>query len=235
MTSFTLKVIALISMFFDHVGYFIYNGMHSAFNYVGRFAFPIFAYQISEGYTHTHNLKKYFSRLFVFALISQIPFTLFYFGVIKQLPISEFWPAILTDFRLNIFFTLFLGLLCIFIFDKLKSKILGLACVATICFLGNYINVDYGYWGILLIFMFYTFKNNKALMAIMYAVMCFIKYANIFVQYNFYYIHVISCVSTFLAIIPILLYNGKLGPKTKKLLYIFYPTHLLLIYFATLI
>ena len=68
MTSFALKVLACISMFLDHVGYVIFGRM-SFLNYIGRLAFPIFAYQISEGYSHTKNLKKYFLRLFVFAIV----------------------------------------------------------------------------------------------------------------------------------------------------------------------
>ena len=76
MTSFVLKLIALITMFIDHSGYII-MGSFSYFNYIGRIAFPIFAFQISEGFSHTHNLKKYFIRLGAFALISQIPFSLF--------------------------------------------------------------------------------------------------------------------------------------------------------------
>ena len=76
MSSFILKMIAIVSMFIDHLGYAIFSKF-SYFNYIGRLAFPIFAFQISEGYTHTKNLKRYFFRLFLFALISQVPFMLF--------------------------------------------------------------------------------------------------------------------------------------------------------------
>ena len=76
MTSFVLKIIALISMFCDHFGDAFVK--HFSFlNLIGRIAFPIFAFQISEGFSHTHNLKNYFIRLGAFALISQIPFSLF--------------------------------------------------------------------------------------------------------------------------------------------------------------
>ena len=77
MSAFVLKIIAIITMFIDHIGYIFSNGKISYFNYIGRLAFPIFAFQISEGYLHTKNLKKYFLRLFLFALISQIPFMLY--------------------------------------------------------------------------------------------------------------------------------------------------------------
>ena len=105
MTSFVLKIIALITMFIDHLGYAIY-GRFSYLNYIGRIAFPIFAFQISEGFVHTKNIKKYFIRLLVFAIISQFPFMLF---------LSTFSKNI---YELNIFFTLSFGLLAIFIFDK---------------------------------------------------------------------------------------------------------------------
>ena len=72
MSAFVLKIIALISMLCDHSSYLIY-GKFSFLNYIGRLAFPIFAFQISEGYIHTKNLKRYFLRLFLFAIISQAP------------------------------------------------------------------------------------------------------------------------------------------------------------------
>ena len=107
MSAFVLKIIAIISMTFDHMSYLIF-GEFSFMNYIGRIAFPIFAYQITEGYIHTHNLKKYFFRLFIFALISQIPFMLF--------------SSLLSDeISLNIFFTLLLGLGAITIYDALNK------------------------------------------------------------------------------------------------------------------
>ena len=59
MSSFVLKIIAIITMFCDHLGDAIYKRI-SPFNYIGRIAFPIFAFQISEGFLHTKNLKNYF-------------------------------------------------------------------------------------------------------------------------------------------------------------------------------
>ena len=57
MNSFVLKLIACITMFIDHIGYVVFNGESSFFNYIGRLSFPIFAFQISEGYLHTRNIK----------------------------------------------------------------------------------------------------------------------------------------------------------------------------------
>ena len=105
MTSFILKIIGVITMLFDHVGDAII-GKFSFCNLIGRIAFPIFAFQAVQGYIYTKDLKKHMVKLFIFACISQIPFMLF---------LSTFTEEILT---LNIFFTLFLGLLALFVYDK---------------------------------------------------------------------------------------------------------------------
>ena len=146
MSSFVLKIIAVITMFIDHLGYTIF-GKFSYLNYIGRISFPIFAFQISEGYIHTKNLKKYFLRLFLFAVISQIPFMLFH--------------SIISDtFYLNIFFTLLLGLLSIYIYDKCKYKFIGILSGILLALIAQFSNCDYGAYGVAIILIFYIFKNN---------------------------------------------------------------------------
>lgn len=222
MTSFILKIIAVISMCFDHIGYFITCGKLSVANYIGRLAFPIFAFQISEGYIHTSNIKKYFWRLFLFAIISQIPFNLFQ----TTLGISH---------TLNIFFTLFLGLAAICAYDKIPNKLCGLI-VSSICiYLGHLLNVDYGYWGVLVVFTFYLLKHNKIFMTLGFLALVLLKYIPILLKTSFNPIYIYLAIFTFLAIIPILLYNGKQGLKTKYLLYIFYPFHLFVLAIANFI
>ncbi len=233
MTSFILKIIAIISMAIDHIGiaYFKYT---TSMNVIGRIAFPIFAFQISEGYTHTKNLKKYFFRLFLFALISQIPFFLFE-------------SLFMEDYSLNIFFTLFFGLLCIFIYDKIcnsshhisKKKwldislkyILAFTVIFFIGILAQVCNFDYGFFGIAIIFLFYFFRNHKVLMAISFILACIINYLPNIIKYP-QYIGIYSqlCLFTILPIIFICMYNKKQGKKIKYFLYAFYPIHLLLIY-----
>ena len=63
MSVFVLKLIGIISMLFDHTGYIIYKNF-SFMNYIGRFAFPIFAFLITEGFIHTRDVKKYFYDYF---------------------------------------------------------------------------------------------------------------------------------------------------------------------------
>lgn len=221
MSSFVLKMIAIISMFIDHIGYVIFNTF-SYFNYIGRIAFPIFAFQISEGYIHTKNLKKYFLRLLLFAIISQIPFMLFH-------------ELISIDFNLNIFFTLLLGLISIFIYDKLKYKSLAILISIFIGLLANYTHCDYGFYGVAIILIFYIFKNNFVNASIFFILATLIKYIIPYIKNGFYYAYLYLFVCTIIPLVFIAAYNGKKGKNTKYLLYLFYPFHLLLIYGINLI
>lgn len=234
MTSFILKIIAMSTMFCDHFGYALLH--HFSFlNYIGRIAFPIFAFQISQGFKYTKNLKKYYIRLVSFALISQIPFSLY---------IHKFLPS--SNSILNIFFTLLLGLLAINVYDyfaKQESKefshkilgipykyILGIMFVLFIAYLGELINVDYGFLGVVAIFSFYLFRNSKLVTAISYIAICACKYGFNILMYGFHIEYIYLMLATMLPIIFILLYNGKQGYKIKYLLYLFYPLHLLALY-----
>jgi len=216
MSSFVLKIIAIITMFIDHVGYAIF-GKFSFFNYIGRIAFPIFAFQISEGYSHTIDLKKYFLRLFIFAIISQVPFMLF-------------GKIISNDFTLNIFFTLLLGLISIYIYDKSKYKLLGIISAILIGFLAEFAHCDYGFYGVAIIFLFYVFKSDVIKSSIAFMLSTTIKYLIPIFKYGFYHVYLYLFICTLLPIVFISLYNGKKGKDTKYLLYLFYPIHLLLIY-----
>lgn len=233
MTSFVLKIIALITMFIDHISYPLYGGS-IVLNSIGRVAFPIFAFQISEGFIHTKNIKKYLLRLGIFAIISQVPFQLFHFKFIDPNTIA-----------LNVFFTLFFGLLSICIFDYIKNcfkkmqnynknlhldLIFGLICTVLIAIVAEFLNTDYGFWGVIVVFMFYFFKENKLAMIISFITLCIIKYGIQIIDYGFSIYYVIFCLCTILPIIFISLYKGKQGKKIKYLLYFFYPAHLLLLY-----
>ena len=56
--SFTLKMIAMLSMLADHIGAVLFPEQ-ILFRVIGRLAFPIFAYTLVEGFFYTHDIKKY--------------------------------------------------------------------------------------------------------------------------------------------------------------------------------
>lgn len=231
MTSFALKIIALISMFLDHISYPLYGG-YSYLNLLGRIAFPIFAFQISEGFIHTKSVKKYALRLGLFAIISQIPFQLFHQKFIDPNSIT-----------LNVFFTLLFGLMAIIIYDYLKKGIgnneknkyhieiiLGLIITCLIGYMAELLKTDYGFWGVIVVFMFYLFKENKLAMIVAYITLCVIKYGYRLITYGYNTPTLLLGIFTTLSIVFISIYKGKQGKKIKYLLYFFYPVHLLLLY-----
>ena len=144
------------------------------------------------------------------------------------------------------FFTLFLGLLSIFLYDYIiklfkkkeitstsffLDKIIGILVVLLIAYIAELLNTDYGFWGVIVTFMFYLFKNDKLAKIISFITLCIIKYGIQIISYGYNLAYVLLCIFTILPIIFICLYNGKQGKKIKYLLYLFYPTHLLLLYF----
>lgn len=108
MTGFILKLIAVITMVLDHIKYAIPITDCFLTKYFGRISFPIFAFLVTEGWIHTRSRKKYFIRMLIFALISQIPFMLFR-------------TLVADKFLLNIMFTFILGILAIMSIDFAKE------------------------------------------------------------------------------------------------------------------
>lgn len=226
-----LKILAMIFMLLDHMWATIIPGNQWMTN-VGRLAFPIFAFLIVEGFIHTSDLKKYAKRLFVFGIISEIPFNLIYTG------------SLIFPFHQNVMFTLLLGLLCINEIDKIKknkdikniikaiSKIFLFLLISIISF------VDYGVTGVLTIIIFYIFRNFKfawfgQLISLVLLYIVFFKGQSIILNiFGLEYFLPIQSIGI-LSLIPIWLYNGQRGKKSKILqygFYAFYPLHMLVIY-----
>ena len=217
MTSFILKLIGIIAMLCDHTGNAVIENA-PYLNYIGRIAFPIFAFQLVVGYTHTKDMKKYLVRLLIFAFISQIPFMLF---------TSTYSEKI----SLNVFFTFLIGIIALLAYDKIKNKLLGFSVVLIISAIAQLLKVDYGAFGILLIFLFYFYKDDKFKILVPYIILCFIKYIPDIIEHPAYYqIYLNLAFFTSLPIILISFYNNKQGPKLKYLFYIFYPLHFIILW-----
>ena len=123
--------------------------------------------------------------------------------------------------------------------NTIKSKSLqpyvytffGLIIVLLIAYIAEILNTDYGFWGVIVVFIFYLFKKDKLAMIITFITLCIIKYGIQILESSFNIPTLLLGVFTTLSIIFISLYNGKQGKKIKYLLYFFYPIHLLLLYF----
>ena len=108
MTTFQIKLVATILMVIDHVGLLFFPQI-LWFRAVGRLAFPLFAWCIANGAYYSKNRETYLKRLFLFALVAQIPFIL-----MSRLVDPSFWG-------LDVLFTLFLGLAAILLMEKSKN------------------------------------------------------------------------------------------------------------------
>lgn len=220
MSGFVLKIIACIAMFIGHVP-FVFPDTAIPCILIGKIAFPIFAFLISEGYIHTRNWKKYLIRLIVLAIISQLPASLLFNPNFSSL-------------YLNIFFTLAFGLVSIRIFDRIKFKPIAVCLVIFVSLIAEMLGCDFGAIGVLMIFCFYIFKKNKNIMVLSQVVLMtalFIQKFNNYTSVNVTIIRYIllQLLFTVLSLPFIIFYNGKRGKNNKNIqlgFYLFYPIHL---------
>ncbi len=230
MTGFMLKVIALVTMVLDHIKYGVPATRCFVTQYFGRISFPLFAFLITEGLVHTKNRKKYITRLFIFALISQIPFMMF--------------RSLVADkFLLNIMFTFLFAIVGIIILEFLENNqklhkffkfIIMTISLILILALSMLIPVDYSWYGIATVWLFYILRDNKIARTIMYIILVMLYYISLNIP-KLDNINLISALFTMLPGIIILFYNGEKGKSFKYFFYVFYPVHMLLIYLISLI
>lgn len=219
MSSTFLKIIACIFMLIDHIGFCLLP-QYSILRIIGRIAFPIFAFQISVGYTHTHDKRKYTLRMLLLALVSQLPYLFF-----RHISGYPEWLA-------NVGFTFFIALICLQVIDlyQQKKNFSILLLLLPLMIAGYLFKVEYSFYGILLVIIFYLFPLQKSeknyFQNIVLLTIFFVYITAIYIV--LFHIDVIQYYSL-IALIPILLYNGKKGANLKYVFYIFYPLHLLIL------
>lgn len=217
-----LKLAALLIMLLDHTAEVLLSqmqfatdaivsiGSHQITLYwicrmIGRLAFPIYCFLLTEGYIHTHNKKKYGLNLLIFALISEIPWDLEHNG--KMFASGQ-----------NVFFTLFLGFLALVCLDRYReNKPKLLISMVSLFAAGMLLNADYGLRGMSVILLMYLLRNHPIPQAVIIS--------GVFQ----------NAWALLAAFIPISMYNGKRGfikgKPAKYLFYAAYPLHILLLYF----
>ena len=216
-----LKVLACLTMLIDHFGSIILSkcawaqrplftfmgkdvGWYRISRDIGRMAFPIFCFLLAEGFLHTHNRLKYGRNLFLFALISEIPWDIWHYQKLFSME------------KQNVFFTLFLGYLGFCAIEYFADKeLLQLGCLLALLSVAYRLKADYGWKGYIFLLIMYCLRYYKAAQAVVGS--CWLVY-----EWK-------ACV----AFIPINLYNGERGfirgKAAKYFFYAYYPLHILVL------
>ena len=235
MSIFWIKIIAMVTMLIDHVGSFAPFEGWEYWRMIGRVSFPLYAFMLAQGFLHTRSRWKYLVRLAVLAVLTQPIYTYCFYGEWLK------WD------ELNILFTLSAGLVAMWLLELGKKAVqkrgkrgawVGLLlCLAAgaVVTAAELAGVDYGWEGVLLILLLYATANFKwacipivTLFAMRYQLQTGVWNEPVYSRSLF----------SVVAILPMLLYNGKPGPKPKSKwgavlykygFYAFYPLHLLVL------
>lgn len=215
MSSFSLRLIALVLMCVDHAGLALFPSV-GAFRCAGRLAFPIFCFLLVQGYGHTRDVRAYGRRLLLAAILSEIPFDLLIFG------------RVACGAEQNALFALLLGLLALTVVQVLGASPLPSAFGVSLLMLAAMAaRVSYGWLGIALCLCFnLTGKLRRTLAS--GAVLLIYTLSLLLSGVALSWVETSLC--ALLALPLLLLYNGKRGPRSPLLTFLFYaayPLHLL--------
>ncbi|NLJ32164.1 MAG: hypothetical protein GX424_11275 [Clostridiales bacterium] len=216
MNRFQLKLFAILTMLTDHVGAVLFP-QYLLFRVIGRLAFPVFVFLIAQGLVYTSNVRAYLGRLFVFALISEVPFDLAFHGTL-------FYPE-----SQNVFFTLFLGLAAIAVLRDCAGRHPAAAFLfaSAMAVLAELLRTDYGWFGVAGIVIFYCFRNDRLTGIVLFSLVLIV----------FSLLTGTLELFALLSGIPLYFYDAaKKGRRSwKYFFYVFYPAHLLLLYLIRMV
>lgn len=212
-----LKIIAITCMVVDHAGkIFLPNNM--LLSIIGRIAFPLFAYCLVVGCLYTRNWKKYILRLSIFAVVSQ-PFYVMAF--------HPTWEGFVENILVaNIFFTLVAGVLTVSaLMDFKKRWWMLIIPIAMEWFIG----LDYGFYGIGFMVIFYLCRNKSWLSCLLIVVWtCLQSLTGDFI--TVFGIGLDKQIFSLFSL-PLIYIHTNIKPKINKyFFYAFYPAHFLIIF-----
>ena len=165
-----LKIIAIVAMIIDHVGYyfqsFLPHPLYTIFRITGRIAMPIFVYSVVQGFFHTKNFKEYLKRISILAIVTQLSISML--GILNIYFVKDY---IVTAYKHgNILFSFSLGLILLyFIHNKIvikkwdfnKNMILKIFYVVLLIAIYIFIPIDYEFQVVLLMVMLYFIEKLR--------------------------------------------------------------------------
>lgn len=139
-----LKLIALVFMLIDHAGKMCFPQVPEM-RMLGRIAFPLYCWCLVVGASYTRSFPKYLLRIALIGALSQ---------PLYMVALNHSWQAF------NIFLTLFLAVLGLWGLREKKWMSHIWAPVAALI-LAHLLNVDYGWKGVLLVFLLWAVRDSK--------------------------------------------------------------------------
>ncbi|MDO4680590.1 MAG: TraX family protein [Aerococcus sp.] len=220
-TGITLKIIAMGTMIIDHLAIVLWSNVTLTMNglwfgdgniplpylvmrLIGRIAFPLFAFLLVEGFWHTRNVWEYAKRLFLMAVISEIPY---------DLALHQTWIDWGSQ---NVFFTLLLALGALWgieYYRDLKPEI-GFLIVMLMGVIAEILHTDYQSFGVGLVVILYVLHERPQLESLWGSLLCLFEG--------------MSVIGSF---ILTSVYNGERGRGNGRVWYWIYPLHLLVFAF----
>ena len=200
-----MQWIAMVTMLIDHIGYvFFPNEM--LWRIIGRVSFPIYAYALVQGHLHTSNKSKYMIRLFIIALVSQIPYQL-----------------ALDPNGINVVGTLVVAVVVLNIVDRDSSKILSAGIILLFGMMMETFPFDYGAYGLLLVLVYRYCSSHQLVGAHLLLNLLFLFSNNWTLQ-------MLSIVPTMIIVYGPRLWNRLESMRVSKWIWrSFYPLHLCLL------
>lgn len=262
LSGFALKYLAAAFMVLDHIHYFFsFTGkIPLLFSQLGRLAAPLFLFCVIEGFTHTHDRKKYFLRIYLFSIImGAIQFSFYNIGCALVRP-DGFFP----QNQMLASFAILLVVLQGFDWCARKKWGRGLAAILiplllpyaaaimmsassnpvflfvlnllafTALPLHSFI-MDGGTATLLFGAVLYLSRKNRKIQALAFVITC--------ILWDIVRIRIMAPALALadyftmayewmevFAVIPMLCYNGTRGRGSKRFFYWFYPVHIYVLY-----
>lgn len=262
LSSTGLKWIALILMVLDHIHYFFAytERVPEWFSMAGRLAAPLFLFCLVEGFSHTHDRRRYFMKVYAIHLLMSGLLLLMLCGLLPIRP-DGFYPmnGMMTSFA--ILMVVFQGIdwlgekrwgpglaavVLPLAWPVLASMLMGMApalqmplSVLGYTFLPMWnSNPDAGIGTILTGILLYGFRKNRRVQAGVFAgftVLYYFLYPLLVFSQSpeFHWTMMFTTAYEWygaLAALLMLCYNGERGRGPKRFFYVFYPAHVYILY-----
>ena len=213
-----LKLLACVTMLIDHVGAVLLPHV-VMLRCIGRLAFPIYCFLLTQGLQHTKKPGRYLLRMGIVMVLSEIPYDLLFCGR-------------LTMDDQSVMVTLFLGLCMGFLMRRLMWWPVKLLLILPFALAADLLQTDYGAWGVVMIALFLLLKTEGWQLSALCASLLVLNWfmPSMLLRVGMFMIPV-QCFAV-VALIPITWYSGVKYTRSQVvrwMFYLFYPAHLLVL------